>query len=65
LWQYGYYERVLRDDESTPGVIEYIVNNPVRAKLAQNPADYSYWGSSAYGREDLLAFIERGERWEP
>ena len=65
LWQHGYYERVLRDDETTPAVIEYIVNNPVRAKLANRPLDYLYWGSSRYSRKELLEFIGRTERWRP
>jgi REP-associated tyrosine transposase len=57
LWQEGYFERVLRNDESTPEVIRYIVNNPVRAGLVVKPADYPHWGSSVYTRDEILDFI--------
>jgi putative transposase len=57
LWQKGYYEHVLRDAEKTEEVIEYIVSNPVRGKLVENPGDYPYWGSTVYTREEILDFI--------
>ena len=59
LWQRGYYERVLRDEETTPEVIEYIVNNPVRAGIVTRPLDYPHWGSGRFSREELLEFIWR------
>lgn len=65
LWQEGYYERVLRDEETTPGIIEYIVANPVRAKLVERPQDYPPWGSGTHTREDLLRFIGHAPRWRP
>jgi len=38
LWQRGYYEHVIRDDESLERVREYIVNNPLRWDLdRENP----------------------------
>lgn len=57
LWQEGYYEHVLRDEEPTPAVVAYIVDNPVRKGLVETPADYPYWGSSAYSREEVLGFV--------
>ena len=42
LWQDGYFERVLRHDEATPQVIAYILENPVRAGLVQDPAEYPF-----------------------
>jgi REP element-mobilizing transposase RayT len=57
LWQDGYYEHVLRDAEKTEEVIEYIVSNPVRSKLAENPQDYPYWGSTVHTRKEILEFI--------
>jgi REP-associated tyrosine transposase len=65
LWQKGYYERVLRDEETTPAVVEYIVNNPLRAGLVDRPMDYAHWGSSSCSRVDLLELISRGGRWRP
>ena len=50
LWQDGYYERVLRADESTPMVVEYIVTNPVTAKLVRCVDDYPYtWVDADFG----------------
>src|SRR5438067_13478614 len=33
LWQSGYYEHVMRSDQSYPSVVAYILNNPIRAGL--------------------------------
>jgi putative transposase len=35
LWQPGYHERVLRDEEATLTVARYVLENPVRAGLAK------------------------------
>jgi hypothetical protein len=59
LWQRYGFERVLRSDEATPIVARYTIANPVRAGLAQSPADYPFWGSFLYTREQLLEYIER------
>ena len=40
LWQEGFYDHVLRDEDATAGVIRYILNNPVRAGLVARPEDY-------------------------
>ncbi len=42
IWQDGYFERVLRGADGTQAAIDYILNNPVRAGLAQNPMDYPF-----------------------
>jgi REP element-mobilizing transposase RayT len=47
LWQSGFYERVLRDEEATPDIVRYIVGNPVRAGLTGSVADYPFSGSDA------------------
>jgi putative transposase len=36
LWQPGYYERVLREDDDSRAVARYIVNNPVRAGIVSH-----------------------------
>ena len=48
LWQNGYYERVLRREEHTKAVIEYILNNPIRAGLVTNARDYPFSRSIDY-----------------
>jgi REP element-mobilizing transposase RayT len=59
LWQRYGYEHVLRHEESTPAVVKYIVENPIRARLAAQPLDYPFWGSFVWSREELLEFIAR------
>lgn len=49
LWQDGYYERVLRNDETTEKVIEYMLANPIRAGLVENAMDYQFsWAISTH-----------------
>jgi len=48
LWQPGYHERILRDDESTESVAMYIFANPIRAGLTQVFGEYPYAGSELY-----------------
>ncbi len=57
LWQQGYYERVLREDDDARGLARYIVNNPVRAGLVESPADYPLVGSDVWSLKDLLESI--------
>ena len=54
LWQAGYYERVLRSDEAARDVATYIIQNPVRAGLVEDPRRYPFLGSDVYALEDLL-----------
>jgi putative transposase len=48
LWQTGYDERVLRDEESTLAVARYIFENPLRAGLETEYGAYPYAGSTLY-----------------
>ena len=54
LWQAGYFERVLRDDDDTINVARYVVQNPVRAGLVRSPGEYLFLGSSILSKEDLI-----------
>jgi putative transposase len=54
LWQPGGFERVLRKDEDTNTVARYIVENPVRAGIAQTVEEYPYVGSLRCDLRDLL-----------
>jgi putative transposase len=45
LWQSSYYDRILRKDEDSLKVAEYIVNNPVRGGLVIDALQYPYSGS--------------------
>lgn len=49
LWQKSYFDRILRSDDHTNDVADYILANPVRAGLVERPQDYPYSGSLVYG----------------
>jgi REP element-mobilizing transposase RayT len=42
LWQSGYHDRIVRQDEDLLAYAEYIVQNPVRAGLVRPGSDYPY-----------------------
>ena len=43
LWQAGYHDHALRDDEDLKDVARYIVANPIRAGLVEKIGDYPLW----------------------
>ncbi|AXQ31786.1 transposase [Solimonas sp. K1W22B-7] len=43
LWQPGYYDHLIRDDENLRDVARYIVANPLRAGLVRRVGDYPLW----------------------
>jgi REP-associated tyrosine transposase len=51
IWQVGFHDWTIRDSNDWRVKVEYIQNNPVRAKLVQKPEDWPY--SSASGRFNL------------
>jgi len=53
LWQPGYHERVLRNDEITEAVVRYILENPIRANLSKDLGEYPFAGSGKYDLEAL------------
>jgi len=48
LWQSGYYDRILRDDESSECVARYILENPIRAGLTTAWGEYPHAWSDVY-----------------
>jgi putative transposase len=62
LWQEGYFDRILRDHDRDEGVIRYILQNPVRAGLVDDPRDYPLIGSSKY---DINELLECTAVWSP
>jgi putative transposase len=54
LWQPGYHERILRDEEATLTVAKYIFENPVRAGLARALGEWPLAGSDVYTWPELL-----------
>lgn len=42
LWQRSSYDHLVDDDKTFASVVEYVLNNPVRAGLATQPQDWPY-----------------------
>ena len=55
LWQPGYYDRVLRDEESTEAVARYVLENPIRAGMARQLGEYPFAGSDLYDARAILS----------
>jgi putative transposase len=53
LWQSGYHDRIVRQDEDLAGYVDYIVQNPVRAGLVRRASDYPYVSALIPRRPDL------------
>lgn len=45
VWQPGYYDHMLRDDEDLRATVRYIVANPVRANIVEKVGDYPFWNA--------------------
>jgi len=66
LWQPGYYDRVLRDGESTLSVMWYILSNPVRANLVAQWEDYPFLGSTTHAISEIRdAWTDHEQAWQP
>ena len=62
LWQKSYFDRTIRTLEELPELVGYLIRNPVRARLVDDPVAYPYWGSQRYSREELLEFVMSAKR---
>jgi REP element-mobilizing transposase RayT len=62
LWQEGYYEHVVREEESVAGIVRYILDNPFRAGLVAEGYIYRFSGSSRFSQEELR---EAMTDWRP
>jgi len=43
IWQDGFHDHALRQEEDLAEVARYIVANPLRAGLVERVGDYSHW----------------------
>lgn len=50
FWQHESYDHVIRDEKELMRLVEYILNNPVKAKLCNSPDE---WGWNYYNPELL------------
>jgi putative transposase len=48
LWEFGYYDHILRAQDGLIEVARYIWWNPVRKKLCVSPNDYPFSGSQTF-----------------
>jgi REP element-mobilizing transposase RayT len=44
LWEPGYHDRALRQDDDVVVAARYVIANPIRAGLVDKAADYRFWG---------------------
>jgi putative transposase len=65
LWQHGYYDHVLRDEESSLSVAAYILQNPVRAGLCAAIEQYPHLGSDRFTIAQLMDAIQWRPPWRP
>ena len=54
LWQKGYHDRILRPGDDAKALARYIVENPIRAGLAQTPTAYPHLGSDVWSLAELI-----------
>lgn len=43
LWQEEYFDRIVRDEDELKGKLEYMLKNPVKAELTDDPWSYPGW----------------------
>jgi REP element-mobilizing transposase RayT len=48
IWQRSFWDRFIRSEEQVERVVEYVLNNPVRAGLAASWRDYPFSGSEMF-----------------
>ena len=57
LWQEGFFDRCLRDEDDWLTVARYIVMNPVEDGLCDDVRAYPYVGSSRYSIDELIEIV--------
>ena len=45
VWQSGYHDRALRQEEDLKAVARYLIANPLRAGLVTRLSDYPFWNA--------------------
>ncbi len=54
LWQEGYYDGVLRAEEDSRAIARYVIENPVRAGLVDDPTFIHIWAPTSGRWRELL-----------
>ena len=58
LWEKGFYDHILTEDDDHDAVAWYIFNNPVRKGLVNDPRDWPYSGSWMFDWKKALRPIQ-------
>ena len=45
LWQAGYHDHALRQEEDLKALARYVTANPIRAGLVKRIGDYPFWNA--------------------
>jgi putative transposase len=53
FWQHESYDHVIRDADELKRIVEYVLNNPVKAGLAETPEEWNY----SYVNYDLIPVL--------
>lgn len=64
LWQFKYYDRILRKSDSPESVAWYIWLNPVRKGLCGRPSEYPFLGSFTDIGARML-YASQASTWTP
>jgi len=56
-WQPGYYDHIIRASEDWHSQVRYILRNPVRRGLVEDPLDYPFTGSIGYDFHEFVASL--------
>ena len=63
LWEEGYWDYTLRDDDSVRGIASYIAWNPVRAGIVTRPEQYPLIGSGRFTVAELTSVTPTKPRY--
>ena len=53
LWQRGFYDHILRQEEDVRQVALYILENPIRKEMVERLVDYPFSGSFIFEKDKL------------
>lgn len=57
VWQASFYDHVVRNKKEFVQRLNYIHDNPVRAKLADKPENYKYSSATGKCETDLEGYV--------
>lgn len=59
VWQAGFHDHCVRGERSLGNTARYLLENPIRANLASDIADYPYWWCAWRIEDDLPVAMEK------